>query len=209
MRWGRNFLKSAPPRHRPQVALALPTPGELRTLGLISSPRGVGQQLKIFCDDFFVAADPRLQYLVAPHLTIPWFNKPPKHNVAVPINKVEGRLGGANAVGGGVGVVNHPKRWVAKGFGAEGGLTRNEGGGDSVTTVPLQRSCAAEGGVGDVGDVHLGRNGMERGDAQIMPPPGVGKVPGEGEKGVVCWCTCSKMVGAHHVTVGGGGYGRG
>ena len=34
------------------------------------------------------------------------------------------------------------------------------------TTVPLQRSCAIEGGVGDVGDVHLGGDGgMERGDA--------------------------------------------
>ena len=33
-------------------------------------------------------------------------------------------------------------------------------------------------GVGDVGDVHLwGDGGMERGDAQIIPPPGVGKVP--------------------------------
>ena len=64
-----------------------------------------------------------------PHLTIPWFHKPPKHNVAVPINKAEGRLGGANPVGGGVGVANHPKRGVGKGFGAEGGFTRNEGGG--------------------------------------------------------------------------------
>ena len=36
--------------------------------------------------------------------------------------------------------------------------------------------------MGDVGDVHLwGDGGMERGDAQIIPPPGVGKVPGEGE----------------------------
>ena len=45
---------------------------------------------------------------------------------------------------------------------------------------------------------------MERGVAQIIPPPGVGKVPGEGEKGVVCRCTCSKIVQAHHVAVGGG-----
>ena len=59
--------------------------------------------------------------------------------------------------------------------------------------------------MGDVGDVHLwGDGGMERGDAQILPPPGAVKVPGEGEKGVVSWCTCRKMVQAHHVTVGGG-----
>ena len=46
---------------------------------------------------------------------------------------------------------------------------------------------------------------MERGDAQIIPPPRVGKVPREGEKGVVGWCTCSKIVQAHHVAGGGGG----
>ena len=32
-------------------------------------------------------------------------------------------------VGGGVGVAHHPIRGVGKGFGAEGGFTRNEGGG--------------------------------------------------------------------------------
>ena len=59
--------------------------------------------------------------------------------------------------------------------------------------------------MGDVGDVHLwGGGGMERGDAQILPPPGAGKVQGEGEKGVVGRCTCSKIVQAHHVAVGGG-----
>ena len=42
---------------------------------------------------------------------------------------------------------------------------------------------------------------MEGGDAQIIPPPRVGKVPREGEKGVVGWCTCSKIVQAHHVAV--------
>ena len=50
-----------------------------------------------------------------------------------------------------------------------------------------------------------GDGGMERGDAQIIPPAGAGKVPGEGEKGVVRRCTCSKIVQAHHVAVGGGG----
>ena len=122
-------LEESPPHPRPQVALALPTPGELRTLGLIFTPRGVEKQLKIFCDDFFVAAAPRLHHLVPPHFTIPWFHKPPKHNVAVPIEKVEGRLGGANPVGGGVRVADHPMRGVGKGFSAEGGFTRNEGGG--------------------------------------------------------------------------------
>ena len=34
-----------------------------------------------------------------------------------------------------------------------------------------------------------------------MPPPGDGKVQGEGKKGG--WCTCSKIVQAHHVAVGG------
>ena len=59
--------------------------------------------------------------------------------------------------------------------------------------------------MGDVGDVHLGGDGgMERRDAQIIPAPGVGKVPRKGEKRVVCWCTCSKILRAHHITVGGG-----
>ena len=59
--------------------------------------------------------------------------------------------------------------------------------------------------MGDVGDVHLGGDGgMERGDAQIIPPPGVGKVPREGGKEVVCRCTCNKILQAHHVAVGGG-----
>ena len=71
---------------------------------MIFTPRGVEKQLKIFCDDFFVAAAPCRHHLVPPHLAIPCFHKPPKHNVAVPINKGDGRLGGANPVGGGVGL---------------------------------------------------------------------------------------------------------
>ena len=122
------LLEERPPHPRPQVALALPTPGELRILGLIFTPRGVEKQYNIFCDEFFVAAAPRLHHLVAPHLTIPCFHKPPKHNVTVPINKVEGRLRGANPVGGGVVVAHHPMRGVGKVFGADGGFTRNEGG---------------------------------------------------------------------------------
>ena len=111
------------PHPRPQGALALPTPGEPRILGLLLSPRGVEKELKIFCDDFFVAAAPRLHHLVPPHLTIPCLHKTPKHNVAVPINKVEGRLREANPVGGRVRAAHHPMRGVGKGFGADGGLT--------------------------------------------------------------------------------------
>ena len=129
MRWGLNFLKRAPPKPRPQGALALPPAGERRILGLLLTARGVEKELKILCDDFFVAAAPRLHHLVAPHLTIQCLHKPPKHNVAVPINKVEGRLRGANPVGGGVRAARHPMRGVGKGFGAEGGFTQNEGGG--------------------------------------------------------------------------------
>ena len=59
--------------------------------------------------------------------------------------------------------------------------------------------------MGDVGDVNLwGDGGMEMVDAQILPPLGAGKVPGEGEKGVVRWCPCSKILQAHHVAMGGG-----
>ena len=123
------LLEERPPHTRPQGAVALPTPGELTIPGLIFTPRGVEKQLKIIRDDFFVAAAPCLHHLVPPHLAIPCFHKPPKHNVAVPTNKVEERLGGANPTGGGVGVAHHPIRGVGKGFGVEGGFTRNEGGG--------------------------------------------------------------------------------
>ena len=126
---GVELLEERPPHPRPQVALALPTPGEFGILGLIFTPRGVAKELKNFCDDFFVAAAPLLHHLVPPHLTIPCLDKPPKHNVAVPINKVEGRLGGANPVRGGVGIAHHPMRGVGKGFGAEGGFTRKKKGG--------------------------------------------------------------------------------
>ena len=125
---GVELLEERPPDPRPEGAFALPTPEELRIPGLILTLRGGEKQLKIFPNDFFVAATPCLHHLVPPHLAIPWFHKPPKHNVAVPINK-EWRLGGANPVGGGVGVAHHPMRGVGKGFGAEGGFTRNEGGG--------------------------------------------------------------------------------
>ena len=46
--------------------------------------------------------------------------------------------------------------------------------------------------------------GIERGNAQILPPPGAAKVLGEGEKGMVRWCPCSKILQAHHVAMGGG-----
>ena len=71
---------------------------------LIFTPRAVEKQLKIFRDDFFVPAAPCLHHLAPPHLAIPCFHKPPKHNVAVPINKVEGRVGGATLSGAGCGL---------------------------------------------------------------------------------------------------------
>ena len=60
--------------------------------------------------------------------------------------------------------------------------------------------------MGDVGDVHLGGDGgMERGDAQIIPPPGVGKVPGEGEKGVVGRAPAARTCRHTMLQRGGGG----
>ena len=104
MRGGWNFLKRGRPTSCPKGAFALPTPRHIRIPCLIFTPRGVEQRLKNFCNNFFVAAAPRLHHLPPPHLAIPCFHGPPKHNVAVPINKIEGRLGGANPVGGGSGL---------------------------------------------------------------------------------------------------------
>ena len=87
---GWNFLKRGPPTPDPKVLLLCQRRGSSGIPGLIFTPRGVERQLKIFRDDFFVAAAPCLHHLVPPHLAIPCFHKPPKHNVAVPINKVEG-----------------------------------------------------------------------------------------------------------------------
>ena len=127
MRHGCKFVQQAVPHLEPVAAYCVPQWPVAS--GLLLTPRGVEKELKILCDDFFVAAAPRLHHLVPPHLTIPCLHKPPKHNVVVPINKVEGRLRGANPVGGGVRAAHHPMRGVGKGFGAEGGFTRNEGGG--------------------------------------------------------------------------------
>ena len=55
---GVELLEERPPHPRPQVALALPMPGEPRFLGLIFTSRGVEKQLKSFCDDFLIAAAP-------------------------------------------------------------------------------------------------------------------------------------------------------
>ena len=129
VRWGWNFLKRGPFTPHPEGALALPTPGERSILSLIFTPRGVETQLKTFCDDFFMPAPPCLHHLVPLHLAILCFHKHRKHNVAVPINKVEGRLGGANPVGGVVAVDHHPMRGIGEGFGAEGWFIRNEGRG--------------------------------------------------------------------------------
>ena len=125
---GWNFLKKARRPLTPGSFCFANAAGDPDSLPHLHSA-GVEQQLKFFCDNFFVAAAPRLHHLVPPHLTIPCFHKPPKHNVAIPINKVEGRLGGANPVGGRVGVAHHPMRGYRKGFSAEGGFTQNEGGG--------------------------------------------------------------------------------
>ena len=125
---GVELLEERRPYTLPERAFALPTPQEIRIPCLIFTPRGVDQQLKIFCNDFFVAAVPLLGRFPPPHVAIPCFHKPPKHNVAVPINKVEGQLGRGNPVRGGVRVAHHPMRGFEKGFGAEGGFTRNEGG---------------------------------------------------------------------------------
>ena len=142
---GAELLEKRPPDPRPQGAFALPTPREIRVPCLIFTPHGV----EIFCNDFFVAAAPRLHHLVPPHLTILWFHKPPKHNVAVPINKVEGRLGGADPVRGGVGVAHHPMRGFGKGFGAMGGFAQNEGRGRRMRhhgTIAKNLYCRRWGG---------------------------------------------------------------
>ena len=110
----------------------MPTPwpeGTERRRRWAPLPPGVEQQLKTFCGEFLVAAAPRLHHLVLPPFTIPCFDKPPKHNVAVPVNKVDGRLGGANPFGVRFRVAHHPMGGSGQGFGAEGGFTRNEGGG--------------------------------------------------------------------------------
>ena len=53
------------------------------------------------------------------------------------------------------------------------------GGGARSSEVSLHGNGAAPPGVGDVGGMSVGVDGgMERGDAQILPPLGVGKVLG-------------------------------
>ena len=49
---GVELLEERPPHPRPQGALALPTPRELKIPGLIFTPRGVEKQLKRFATTF-------------------------------------------------------------------------------------------------------------------------------------------------------------
>ena len=63
---GVELLEERPPHPRPQGALALPPAGERRVLGLLLTARGVEKELKILCNDFFVAAAPHLHHLVHP-----------------------------------------------------------------------------------------------------------------------------------------------
>ena len=81
------------------------------------------RQVKTFPYHFLVATTPRPHDLVPPHLAILCFHRPAKHNVAAPINKVEGGLRGANPVGVGGGIARHPMGVFGKRFGAEGGFT--------------------------------------------------------------------------------------
>ena len=68
---GLELLEERPPDPRPQGAFALSTPEDLTIPCLIFTPHDVEKQLQIFCDDFFVAAAPRLHHLLSPHLAIP------------------------------------------------------------------------------------------------------------------------------------------
>ena len=130
VRWGWNFLKRGPPTPDPKVLLLCHRRGSAGSLACSSLRAALKRSSKFFATTFSSPLPHALiHHLVPPHLTIPCLHKPPKHNVAVPINKVEGRLRGANPVGGGVRAARHPMRGVGKGFGAEGGFTRNKGGG--------------------------------------------------------------------------------
>ena len=105
---GWNSLKSTPPPPMTQPAFDLPTPGEFRIPCLLLTQAGVEQRLETFPHNFLVATAPRPHHLVPPHLAILCFHNPPKHNVAVPINKVEGGLRGANHVGVSGEIARHP-----------------------------------------------------------------------------------------------------
>ena len=61
-----------------------------------------------------------------------------------------------------------------------------------------------------MGRVSLGVDGgMERADAQILPPPGVAKVLGQGEKGMVRWRGATTKILKSHLVAMGGGYAPG
>ena len=92
---GRELLEKAPTHPRPKRPLALPTPGECRVPLLLVIPPGAEQQLKKFPHHPLVPTPPHPHQVAPPHLTILCLHHPPKHNVAVPIKKVDG-----GAVGG-------------------------------------------------------------------------------------------------------------
>ena len=129
VRWGCNFLKRGPPTPDPKVLLLCHRRGSAGSLACSSLRAALKRSSKSFATTFSSPLPHAFITLFHPTSQSRASTSPSKHNVAVPINKVEGRLRGANPVGGGVRAARHPMRGAGKGFGAEGGFTRNEGGG--------------------------------------------------------------------------------
>ena len=120
---GVGLLEDAPPNPLPQRAFALPTPGEFRIPCLLHTQASVERQLEILPHNFLVATAPRPHHLVPPHLAILCFHNPLKHNVAVPINKVQGGCEAATLLGSAGRSPVTPWGEIGKGFGGEGAFT--------------------------------------------------------------------------------------
>ena len=118
------------------------------------------QWLNILCDNFLFAAPPHLHHLVSIPFSIPCFDKPPKHNVGVCINKVDGHLGGANPVGVGFGLAHCPMGGSEKGFGAKGGSVKMKGGADEAPRYEGKHRMVAADGHHQQRVPHLQLNGV-------------------------------------------------
>ena len=91
-----------------------------------------------------------------------------------------------------------------------GGSLELKMGGARISMPPLEGSGRVPRAVGDVRDMSLGVDGgMERGDAQILPPTADGNMRGQGGKGEVGWKgDTTKILKRYHAEKGWGGGGR-
>ena len=127
-RGGLKLLEKGPPTTCPSKLLLCQRWWTSGSLACPSLRRGLKSSSKFFPATFSSPWPQPPHHLPPLHPAIPCFDKPPKHNVAVRVNKVEGQLGGASPVGVGVGLPITPWGASERGSVRRGGSLEMKGG---------------------------------------------------------------------------------